>query len=542
MVLTKCNAVMLSRDCFMQESYDVVVVGSGHNGLIVACYLAKAGQKVLVLERNSWYGGGVYTAESVAPGFRHDWHSAIHILIQANPLLANDELGLKSKYGLRYANPERVFSTIFDDQSSIVTYGDLDRTCESIAKLSRRDADAYRQFAEKSAKLLPLIVQGLFVPPAPQGAFWALLDQSREGQELMQIMQRSTLDLVREMFENEKVMIHLLKFAAEVLISPGEKGTGGILFNMPGFVHAYSPGVAIGGSGALVDALIACLRDHGGELRNNVDVEKAVVSGGRAVGVRLKGGDVIAAKTAVVGQIHPWFLGEFIDGLDPTVTANAKRTKTAGHGIFISHYAMDKPPEYYAGEEAGRATLIGMAPKDLDGYIRSFDDIRHGEMPRRALLTANVMSQFDPTRAPPGKAALSITGHAPFELRDGGAQEWDARKEAISNSVGRQFSEYCSNFTPDNVKAFHFDSPLDVRRHSPTFQGGAGSGLGSYFHQIGGHRPTPDLAQYAVPGIDRMYLAGTFMHPPGGVTGGGRATAIKIIGDLGMDFDKIVGA
>jgi phytoene dehydrogenase-like protein len=128
----------------MVNSNDVVVIGSGHNGLIAAAYLAKAGKKVLILEKNDWFGGGVVTSECVAPGFRHDWHSATHIIIQANPLILQDELGLQAKYGLKYLHPEGIFSTIFDDQTAIVSYADLDRTCASIAQHSSRDAEAYR--------------------------------------------------------------------------------------------------------------------------------------------------------------------------------------------------------------------------------------------------------------------------------------------------------------------------------------------------------------------------------------------------------------
>jgi phytoene dehydrogenase-like protein len=525
----------------MSSTYDVVVIGSGHNGLIPAAYLAKAGQKVLVLERNDWFGGGAYTAESVAPGFRHDWHSATHIVIQANPLLQNDELGLKSKYGLNYVHSDAVFSTIFDDHSYIVSYVDLDRTCASIARISPRDAEAYRAFAEKSKAMLPIIVQGMFVPPPPQGPFWALLDQSAEGQELMQAMQKSMLDLVRETFEHEKVMIHLLKFAAEMLVAPEEKGTGAILFNMPGFVHTYPPGVPVGGSSALPDALIRCLTDHGADVRKQSEVVQILVEAGRAVGVRLKDGETIRAQTAVIGQIHPWLLGDLVQGLDARVLNNARNTVTASFAIMVGHYALNETPRYHAGEEPGRVALTNFAPHTLEAYRRVFDDFRYGDLSRDAILAAHLNSQFDPSRAPPGKGALSIFGFAPFELRDGGSAAWDRRKQEVSDLTRRQFAHYAANFDSTNIVAEHFDTPLDVRRHSPTFQNGDVGGVGKYFHQIGGHRPTPELAQYAVPGIDRLYLAGTFMHPPGGITGGGRATAIRICGDLGIDFDGLVG-
>jgi phytoene dehydrogenase-like protein len=523
------------------STFDVISVGSGHNGLIAAAYLAKAGKKVLVLEKNDWFGGGVVTSELVAPGFQHDWHSATHIVIQANPLIRNDELGLVSKYGLKYVHPESVFSTIFDDHSSIVSYTDLDKTCESIARISPRDAEAYRRFAAKSAQILPLIVSGMFVPPPPQGPFWALLDQSAEGRELMRNMQMSMLDIVREWFTDERVMVHLLKFAAEMLVGPDIKGTGAILYNMPGFVHAYPPGVPMGGSAALVKSLMACLKAHGAEFRSGAEVEKVLVKSGRATGVRLKGGETFQAKNAVIGQIHPWLLGDVVEGLDAAVTTGAKNTKTAGFSIMTQHYALNEPPKYHAGEEPGRAALQNFAPSSLEKYMRIFDDFAYGDMGTdHAMLAAHVNSQFDPTRAPPGKATLSIFAFGPYELRGGGAAAWNERKEEIGLWVRRHYAHYVSNLTDDNVVAWSFHTPLEMVADSPTFQRGDVGGVGKYFYQIGGHRPTPALSQYAVPGAEGLYLAGTFMHPPGGITGGGRATAVKMCGDLGIDFDKLV--
>lgn len=522
------------------SSYDIVVVGSGHNGLIAAAYLAKAGRKVLMLERNEYFGGGVATREIVAPGFRHDLHSATHIVIQANPLIRNDELGLISRYGLRYVYPEAVFSTIFDDHSSIVSYTDLERTCASIAAVSSRDAEAYRQFAAESAAILPLIVSGMFVPPPPQGPFWALLDQSPQGRKLMRAMQMSMLDIVRERFENEKVMVHLLKFAAEMLVGPDVKGMGAILFNMPGVVHAYPPGVPVGGSAGLANALIACLKANRAEFRLNSEVEKILVKNGRASGVRLKGGETIEAKTAVIGQIHPWLLPGMVDGLDPLVSANARATRTASFSIMAQHYALNEAPKYHAGEEPGRAALANFAPASLEAFLRIFNDYDYGDLgSEHCMLAAHVNTQFDPSRAPPGKATLTVFGFGPFELREGGSEAWNTRKEELGQWIRRHYQHYVSNLDERNVIAWRFETPLDMVRDSPTFQRGDVGGVGKYFYQIGGHRPTPELSQYAVPGVKGLYLAGTFMHPPGGVTGGGRATAVKMCGDLGIDFAKL---
>lgn len=524
----------------MARNYDVIVVGSGHNGLTAGAYLAKAGQSVLVLERNSLLGGGAVTGELVAPGFKHDWHSATHIVIQANPLLRHDELALKSRFGLRYAHPDAIFSTVFDDNDHLITYADVERTCESIARISAIDADAYRSFARRSAALLPIMVHGMFVPPPPQGAFWAMLDSSPEGRSLMQIMQRSMLEVVNEHFSHEKVKVHLLKFAAEMLVGPDEKGTGLFIFNMPGFVHTYPPGVPIGGSGALIDALVRCLEYHGAECRTRAPVARVLVEGGRARGVELEGGERIHAKRAVVAQIHPWNLADVVPGLDPGLLRTARATKTSVLAVMAAHYALKQSPKIHADGAAQRVALMNFAPASLERYLRIFDDVRYGDLPKDVIMAAHDNAQWDESRAPQGGAALTTFGFGPFRLRQGGSAAWDDRKTELAGYLRQSYARFCSNFDDENILGEQFHTPLDMQRYSPTFQNGDVGGVGKYFHQIGGHRPTPELAQYAVPGAEGLYLAGTFMHPPGGITGGGRATAVRIFEDLKLDFSRVI--
>lgn len=524
----------------MDEDFDVVVIGSGHNGLVASGYLAKAGLKVLVLEAKEDFGGGVVTTEQIAPGFHHDMHSSNHQVIMANPLILNDELGLQTKYGLNYIRPEIQFSTIFDDHTSILTYSDLDRSCESIAQISPRDAEAYRKFAEMSMEMLPLLASGLFVPPMPQGPFWALLDQSAEGQMLMRYLQYSVLDVVREWFEHEKVIIHLLKFVSEAMTSPEMKGTGLVVFTMPGFVHTHPGGLPEGGSGSLINALIGCLEDHGAELRANSPVKKVVVENGRATGVILDDGEQIGARQAVIGQIHPLLLEQYFDELDAQVAGNAGRVQMAPFSIMAMHFALKDAPIYHAGGDTGLAMMGGLAPSKLDTFRRVFDDFRYGKVPSESFATAMVHSQHDPSRAPAGQAALTLYGFGPYDL-DGDATNWDTRKDEMAAWLKAGYGRHVTNLTDDNIVAELFHTPLDVERRSPSFQRGDVTGVGKYFHQIGGHRPTPELAQYTVPGVNRFYLAGTFMHPPGGVTGGGRATAVKICEELAIEFDSLTG-
>ena len=524
----------------MASRYDVISVGSGHNGLVAAAYLAKSGKRVLVLERNAMLGGGVITSEIAAPGFHHDWHSAVHVLIQANPLIRNDELNLISKFGLQYLHPEAIVSTVFDDGDYIVTHTDLDKTCQSIARISPPDADAYRAFAGRSATLLPLMLQGMFVPPVPQGAFWALLDQSVEGRMLMHVMQKSMLDIVNEHFQHDKVKIHLLKCAAELLIGPDEKGTGAFIFNMAGFAHTFPWGIPIGGSGALVDALVRCLQFHGAEFRTGTEVEKVLVSNGKVSGVRLNGNESIAAKT-VIGQIHPWLLGDMVENIDHDLARRARETKAAPFSLMSGMYALKQSPRFHAPEEASRVALMNYAPSSLESYLRVFDDLRYGDFPKSLVLAIQNHAQWDAKRAPPGGGTLVATAFCPYRLRGGDADAWDTRKHEFDRQLQNLVGPLCTNFTKENVVGSAFLTPRDATRYSPTFQQGDVGGVSKAFFQIGGHRPTPELSQYAVPGADGLYLAGTFMHPPGGVTGGGRATAIRMCDDLGIDFDGLCG-
>lgn len=526
------------------SEYDIVVMGGGHNQLGAAAYLAKAGKKVLVLEMKEFVGGGAVTLERTAPGFLHNKHSAMHGMIQANPLLVNDELGLKSKYGLEYAYPKAPMGLLLKDFSHFVTYVDVDATCQKIAEYSEKDADAYRKFVEWGARMMPMMLQGMFNVPIPMGPYIAMMESNEDGRRLLDLMFRSPLQIVDELFETDILKIHLLKWVSEgILQFPDDMGTGFGLIIMILLVHFYPVGFPTKGSGSLSKALAACIEDHGGEIRLNTKIDQVIVESGRAVGLRSTEGEVFRGKDAVIAAIHPNLLDQFVTGLDDDMVARAKRVKNAPYTLFKIDAALDKSAEQLSSkipQELAESAANCVTATTLTGFLESFEPLRMGRPNTENPLHGGGVVGF-PGLQPEGKSQLYLTSYQPYNLERQGPEGWDEIKEDVADKLIASLSHFYPGLA-DSVIAREVDSPLDMERWSPTtFVNGEVHGAGLQLFQTAGLRPTPELAQYAVPGVESLYLCGPFMHPGGAIFGVGRPTAIKIMDDLDIDFDKVCG-
>jgi phytoene dehydrogenase-like protein len=363
----------------MSQEHDVVFIGAGHNGLTAAGYLAKAGVDVCLVEKESLVGGAVTTQEVTLPGFKHDLGGMAHAFIQSNPLITGDELELQSRFGLKYIYPEAPYATVFPDETALVIYADLDRTCQSIAQFSEHDADAYRRFYEMSQPLVSLLTTGLFAPPPSYGTLMAQLDQSPIGQELIRSMSMSAYDIVNLWFEHDKTKLHLTKYVTQPLVAPEESGSSIYLFLLVPLMHQYPQGLPEGGSGMLTQALARCVEAHGGTILLDSAVTKVDVQGGRAVGVTLASGESVRARKAVVSNVDPRVL--FTEWVAPELTdpdlrrqlANIRDPSFCG---IMQHIALNEAPNFKAGPEVATGYCMEPVPW-LEDFRRLFDDLRY---------------------------------------------------------------------------------------------------------------------------------------------------------------------
>ena len=521
---------------------DIIAIGSGHNGLVAAAYLAVSGKRVIVLERNAWFGGGCVTRELTRPGFHHDQHSMSHIFIHGNPLMLADELGLKRKYGLQYIFPEVPMMSVWEDGATLPLHRDPAKSAEAIRQFSAKDADTFLEMSRQAAQWLPMIQAGLYSPPMPLGAQTAMMDQSAEGREIWRTTQVSTFDLMEELFEHDRVKAHFGRVAGENLVSPDEKATGIGAYVFLGFLEKFGFGVPVGGSGSLTAALIRCIEDHGGKVVANAPVREVLTDGGRATGVVLDSGERISAAEGVIGAIHPHNLPDMVADLPATVAKNAKRTHITPAACFTVHAALDAPLRFKARDANGHdlsAVMYELMPASYEDMRRAFDELRYGGFSPTPLVGVGQLTQHDPSRCPDGKAIFHAWDYVPYERPDG--RSWDEAKREFADSMIARMGDFIEN-VPDVVLDYHCDSPVDMERTSPSFHRGDLHGIATTTYQSGSHRPTPELGQYRVPGVDRLYLVGPFQHPGGGVFGAGRATAMVMAEDLGLDFDRIAVA
>jgi phytoene dehydrogenase-like protein len=516
--------------------YDAVIVGGGHNGLVAAAYLARAGRKILVLERRELLGGCAVT-EEVWPGYRVSTGAYLTSLLQERIVR---ELQLE-RYGYKVDAKDPAFFSAFPDGRHFFMWQDRAKTLAEISKFSRRDAEAYAAY-EDQIERLSQVVESLLLTTPPQfpprgiGDFVDYLKlagrlrglRPKDMVALVKIFTQSAAEYLDEWFESEQVKVTL---ATDGVIGanggPRSPGTAYILLHhcMGGVAgHRGLWGFVRGGMGAVSEAIAASARQSGVSIRVNAAVSKVLVRGGRACGVALGSGEEIEAG-AVVSNLDPklTFL-KLLDerDLDPDFVAAIHHYRIEGTSCKIN-LALNGLPEFtaYPGVFSGGAFAPGPHHRatmhicpSIEYVERAWDDAKYGRPSERPLLELTIPTMYDPSLAPPGKHIMGIfLQYAPYTLREG---TWDELREPFGDRVIALIEEYAPNIR-SIVEHRQVLTPLDLERRF-------GITGGNIFHgemsldQMFVMRPVAGWARYRTP-VRGLYLCGAGAHPGGGVMG-----------------------
>jgi phytoene dehydrogenase-like protein len=522
----------------MPAPYDAIVIGGGHNGLVASAYLARAGKRVVVLERRERVGGAAMS-EQIFPGFTFSVFSYVVSLLR--PEIIRD-LDLP-RHGLHVLPLESTLTPL-SNGDYLAQWNDHDQNRRELARHSARDAEAYDEFG----RLMHLMARGVkpilgMLPPDPASlapadlaGMWRLGKYFRGlGPErfhtLHKLLTMSAADYLDEWFETEA--LKGTKSASGIIgtmLGPRSPGTAYVLLHhymgeLDGVFRAW--GFAKGGNGSVSAAIAAAARAAGAEIRTEAPVAHVLVANGRATGVALASGEEIRAGLVIsnadprrtffdlVGERH--LPGEFADGI--------RRFRFRGASAKVN-LALGELPDFTClpGRGAHHRGAISISPS-VDYLERAYDEAKYGEFSRRPYMDIVIPSMIDPGMAPPGKHVMSIFAqYAPHDLKGG----WkDARREAFGDAVVDTLAEYAPNLK-GAILHRQVVTPADIERV-------VGISEGNIFHgelslqQMFFLRPVPEWAKYRTP-IDGLWQCGSGTHPGGGVMGApGRLAAAAIL-------------
>jgi phytoene dehydrogenase-like protein len=520
--------------------YDAIIIGGGHNGLITAAYLARAGRRVLVLERR-YRVGGASVSEEVYPGFTFSVYSYVVSLLR--PEIIRD-LDLP-RHGLEILPLESTV-TPMENGDYLAAWGDPDKTRREIARHSLRDAEAMTQFGRLMHHMAQAVKPILaMVPPDPTSLSPKdLLGLLRLGKHfrslgpenfhaLYKLMTMSSADYLDEWYETG--VLKATKSASGIIgtfLGPRSPGTAYVLLHhymgeIDGSFRAW--GFAKGGTGAISEAIAGAARRFGAEIRTEAPVSRVLLKRGRATGVVLDNGDELRART-VVSSLDPRLTFLKLVGaeaLPDDFTADIHRFKFRGSSGKVN-LALAELPNFTCMPGVGPHLrgAISISPS-VEYLERAYDDAKYGAFSRHPYMDVIIPSMIDPHMAPPGKHVMSIfVQYAPYNITGG----WtDEKREAFGDAVVDTLTQYAPNLK-NAILHRQVITPADIERVTGLAEGNIFQGELA-LHQLFFLRPAARWAKYRTP-IRRLYQCGSGTHPGGGIMGAsGRLAALEILAD-----------
>jgi phytoene dehydrogenase-like protein len=516
---------------------DVIVIGGGHNGLITAYYLAKAGFRPLVLERNAQVGGAAVTDE-FHPGFRCS--TLAHTAGPVRPDIVRD-MQLE-KHGLRMITPGICVTALTPDGRALSVYEDTGKSAQEIATFSQKDAAKYPEFQQSLVKISKVIGDALATTPPniddpSRTDLWGMLQTGRAirklGKKDMFRLLRwgpmAVADLASEYFETELLRaVIAARGVFGTFLGPWSAGSALVLLiRAAADPHpAGSATFAAGGMGALTQAMASAAKAAGAEIRSSAEVIEIRVQNGTATGVLLSTGEQIDAKAVISNADPKRTLLKLTDPIHLSPDFVQKLQHYRGNGTVAKvNLALSALPQFAALKNGAATALKGRIHigNEIDYLERAFDECKYGNFSKQPYLEVTIPSLTDPTLAPEGKHVMSIyMQYAPYKLKG----DWERERKALGQTVVKTLAQYAPNL-PELILTHQIITPLDLEEKY-------GMTGGQIFHgdlaldQFFTMRPLLDWARYRTP-IENLYLCGSGTHPGAGLTGGSGANAAREI-------------
>lgn len=524
---------MSNENAASSSSYDAIIIGAGHNGLVCANYLARAGKRVLVLERRPIIGGAAVT-EEIAPGFRASIFSYMMSLLHPR-IIADFDL---RKRGVEVLPCSDMVAPVDEGDGYILFSDDMAATQRSFARFSKKDAEIYPAFDAYLREATAIVRKLLWeTPPDPSRRDWKTFKElaklvwryrkvGRKMYRIVDMMTMSAYDFLKEWFEDERVMATIAYYASiGTFAGPKSPGTAYVIMHhmMGEYEGAGGWGFIKGGMGKITEALAEYGREKGVEFVTGARIREVTMSGGRAVGVVTEEGRsytaAVVVSNASAKTLYLDLVGE--KHLPAEVVREIKGYRTFS-SAFKMNVACERPPQYRILDRVRAEGAIGRFPyptylhiaPDVTYLERSYDDAKYGGFSAQPFMTQVVPTIVDDTLAPPGKHVVNFFGgHAPYSLKDG---DWATERANFENAVFGAIERYAPGFREDVIEA-QLLLPPDIERivHLPQ---------GHIFHgelssdQLFFQRPISGYADYRTP-IRGLYICGSSMHPGGGVSG-----------------------
>ncbi len=508
----------------MSGQYDVIVIGTGPNGLEIGAYLSKAGQKVLLLEKRYEAGGGLATEQITLPDFFHNTHAIFHMMVDYAPIY--QDFKMEEQYGVRHIFPEVQWAMPLPDGKCICVYKDPEKTHASIAKFSKKDADAYRYFYRECDELMKEIVgPQTFVKPEPAPLMAARAAASELGGKLTEFAEKTPDEVIKERFENDHVRTLMLYAVCHWGLDYSQSGVG---YLIPLYFNRMSNyRLTAGGSHRVSNALLKIIFEQKGQIRQNAQIKRIIVENGTAKGVELEDGTKFMANKAVVStiDIHQTFLkyvGE--DKLQKDFVEMVKSWQWEKWSLCDLHLALAEPPVFKAAEhnpDINKAFMYVLGYNSSDELRHEWDLMEKGELPKTAGYIASFPSVHDPYQAPAGRASGLLSQMAPFALKDGGSEKWLKYKfrQQMAEYQLTTLQKYAPNMTKDKVLWWNITTPADIQNKFANMV--RGSYKQGQYHplQMGYLRPNQECSHNVTP-VKNLFVGGAGVWPGGCVIWG----------------------